>query len=436
MLMIFVALLLVLANGFFVAAEFALVKVRSTQLDVRVAEGNRRAAIARPMLDDLPRYLAVCQLGITLASLALGWIGEPAFEAMLHPVFVVLGLPEDVVDWMAFLLGFSLISAFHIVLGEVAPKNLAISRTEPVVLLVAAPIRLLYALSWPVLTLLNGSANLFLRWALGIEPVDEHTLAVHADELQQIAAESAESGHITQGESKLLEGVFRFSDRVAREIMVPRDKVLAIDLARPVDDVLKEALANGHSRYPLFNKDLDGVVGVLHMKDLTTRIAAGQPIRTLRDLARPVMFVPESMAAQRLLRAFQRQRSHLAIVLDEYGGVTGVVTLEDTMEELVGEIQDEHDEERQPIEAFDGGWSVSGRVVLSEVCGVMGIPEVEAEASTVSGFVMEKLGRTAAVGDVVDLTPEWIVRVVQVERRAIERVEITRPSPTTPVPTA
>ncbi len=432
-MMIALAMFLVFANGFFVAAEFALVKVRSTQLDVLVAEGDRRARLARPMLDDLPRYLAVSQLGITLASLALGWIGEPAIERLLHPMFEAVNIGQPVAGWLSFGLGFTLISAMHIVLGEVAPKNLAIARTEAVVLAVAAPIRLLYIAAWPALVLLNGSANVVLR-ALGIEPADEHNLSVHSDELQQIAADSAEAGHITKGEGQLLENVFRFSDRVAREIMVPRDKVRGIDLKRPMEDVVKDALENGHSRYPVFEKDLEGVIGVLHMKDLMARIGSGKPIGALKDLVRPAMFVPETMSAKRLLGMFQRQRSHLAIVLDEYGGVTGVVTLEDTIEELVGEIQDEHDDERQPVETIDGGFSVEGRILLSEL-GPLIDTSIDSDSTTLSGYVMEQLGRTASVGDAAEIGEHWRARVVQVDRRSIERVEVTRRAAPTLAPT-
>lgn len=422
------AIFLVFANGFFVASELALVKVRASQLELRAAEGNGAARIARGIQQDLPRYLAVTQLGITLASLLLGWVGEPAFEHALKPIFDLVRVPDEIGHWLAFGLGFALITFLHIVVGEVAPKNLAIARADTIAIAVAWPMRLLHTIFLPALVVLNGASNLVLR-LIGVEPQADHGLSMPADELKQIAEESAESGYITKGEGTLLSNVFRFSDRVAREIMVPRAKVRGIDLKRTVEESLQYALENGHSRYPLYDGDLDGIVGVLNMKDLMPRLSTGQPIRSLRELSRPPMWVPETMPAQRLLRTFQRQRSHLAMVLDEYGAVTGVITLEDTIEELVGDIQDEHDEERQPVENIQGGFSVEGRMLLSEITTLLDIPEIDSQATTLSGYVMEHLGRIASVGDTVPLGTGWVGRVVQIERRAIERVEITPGQP-------
>jgi CBS domain containing-hemolysin-like protein len=420
-----VAVLLVAANAFFVAAEFALVKVRSTQLELRASEGSRAAGLARGMLDHLDGYLSACQLGITLASLGLGWIGEPAVAVALRPVLAQVGIADEAtVETFAFVVAFSLISFAHITIGEQAPKNLAITHPETLAIAFAWPMRFFYVVLWPALVVVNGASNAMLR-VLGVRVTSEHTLAVPADELAKIAAESAAEGRITQGQGTLLSKVFSFSDRVAREIMVPRNKVRGIDLRRPVDESLQFALESGHSRYLLYDVDIDGVVGVLHMKDLTPRLASGQPIRTLREFARPAMFVPETMPAHRLLRTFQRQRSHLAVVLDEFGGVTGIVTIEDTLEELVGEIQDEHDEERLPVETIEGGWSVEGRMLLSEIEALLAIPSIESEATTLSGLVMERLGRVAQVGDTVPIDA-FAAKVVQVDRRSIERVEITK----------
>ncbi len=419
------AAFLIFANGFFVAAEFALVKVRATQLEVRAAAGNRSAAAARSILDHLDAYLSATQLGITLASLALGWIGEPTVAHLLEPVFARLEVSEELAHTISMAIGFTVISFLHIVVGEVAPKSLALAKPEAISMAVAVPMRAFYFLFLPALVVLNKSSNALLR-AIGVDPGSEHGGAVRADELRQIAENSADAGQITQGESALLSNVFTFSDRVAREIMVPRSKVRGIDLRRPLDESLRFALENGHSRYPLYDRDLEGVVGVLHAKDLTARMMSGPPVKNLRELARPAIFVPETMSAQRLLRIFQRQRAHLAIVLDEFGGVTGVVTIEDTLEELVGEIQDEHDEERMPVEEIAGGFSVEGRLLLSELERLLEIPPIDTEAATLSGYIMENLGRVALLGDSVEIA-EWVARVVQIDRRSIERVEITRP---------
>jgi CBS domain containing-hemolysin-like protein len=421
---LFLAAFLILANGFFVAAEFALVKVRSTQLDVRAAGGDRLAALARSILNHLDAYLSATQLGITLSSLGLGWVGEPVMERLLAPALRLAGLDHEASHSVSAVAGFAIISFLHIVVGEVAPKSLAIAKAETTSVVVAAPMRVFYLLFWPALMLLNASSNLLLR-SVGIEPVTGHSLAVPAEELEQIAAESAAGGQLTAAQGLLLSNVFRFSDRVAREIMVPRSKVRGIDLRRPIEEALGYALENGHSRYPLYERDLDGIIGILHMKDLMPRLASRQLTKSLRELARPAIFVPETMPAQRLLRTFQRQRSHMAIVLDEFGGVTGVVTLEDNLEELVGDIQDEHDEERQPVEPIDQGFSVEGRLSLSEVEALLEAEEIESGATTLSGYIMERLGRVAQVGDSVPIDG-WTARVTQVEHRSIERVELIR----------
>lgn len=419
---LFLAILLVFANAFFVAAEFALVKVRSTQLDVRVAQGHRAAAVARTMVTHLDAYLSVTQLGITFASLGLGWVGEPSVAALVQPLLTPLGVEEETGHTIAFGVGFGVISFLHIVLGEVAPKSLAIARPEAITIGVAYPMRVFYLMFWPALLVLNSSSNAILR-VLGVETGGHHSLAVPAEELRHIAEESAAGGQISKGQGALLSNVFTFSDRVAREIMVPRAKVRGIDLRRPVKESLRFALESGHSRYPIFDRDLDGIVGILHMKDLTPRIVSGQTIKTLRDLVRPAIFVPESLSAQRLLRIFQRQRSHMAIVLDEFGAVTGITTIEDTLEELVGEIQDEHDEERQPIEKTEQGYSVDGRVLVSVLEDELDLRSTESEATTLSGYVMEQLGRVAQIGDEVSFG-DWTARVTQVDRRSIERVEL------------
>jgi len=432
---VLIAVALILANAFFVLAEFALVRVRSTQLDLRISSGSRRARVARRMLDHLDGYLSACQLGVTVASLALGWIGEPAVAALLSPVFHWLAVGSTTAHQISLVVGFTLISVLHIVVGEQAPKNLAIAQAESTVLLVAYPLRGAYLLFYPFLVVVNGASNALLR-ALGVRLHPSHGLAVHADELKQIAAESAAGGQISAGESALLSKVFTFSDRGTRDIMVPRNKVSAIDLAWPVAQALQFALETGHSRYPLYDGTLDGVVGVLHMKDLTRLLMAGRKIESLRALCRPPLFVPETLAAQRLLRTFQRRHSHMAVVLDEYGGVTGIVTIEDALEELVGEIQDEHDEgEVPPIVELPNGYSVGGRVLLAELEPLLAVAPFESEASTVAGYLMERLGRLAEPGDSVRLGP-WRATVVQVDRHAIDRVEIVRHESLKPAPSA
>ena len=422
--LLLLAAALVLANAFFVAAEFALVRVRTTQLDLRVTSGSRAAVVARSMMNRLDAYLSACQLGVTFASLGLGWVGEPATAAVLRPVFEWLSVGPALSHRISLAVGFALISMVHIVVGEQAPKNFAIAQAEKTALFVAWPLRAVYLAFYPLLIVVNGASNALLR-AFGVAQFSAHSFAVRPDELRQIAAASAAEGQITAGESALLSKVFTFSDRVAREIMVPRHKVSGIDLRQPLEETLAQSLETGHSRYPVYERSLDGVVGILHMKDLTRRLVAGERAPNLRELARPPVFVPETLPAQRLLRMFQKRHSHMALVLDEYGSVTGMVTIEDALEELVGEIQDEHDDEVAPVVEIDGGYSVEGRVLLADIEPLLGVPPFETESSTIAGYVMERLGRLGEVGDIVHIGP-WRARIVEVQRRAIERIELKR----------
>lgn len=429
------ALVLILVNGFFVAAEFALVKVRATQLDGRVAEGSSAAVAARGILDQLDAYLSACQVGITLASLGLGWVGEPVVAAALAPLFHRLELSEQTSHQVALAVGFVSISFLHIVVGEQAPKNFAISQPLLVSTAVAWPLRAVYVVFWPALVVLNGASNAVLR-LLGIPASSEHEAAVPAEELRRMAAQSAAQGEITVGQGELLSNVFRFSGRVARDIMVPRAKIAAVDLAWPFPRLLDFVLDNEQSRYPVYEGDLDEVVGILHLKDLTKRLRVdGWTGEGLRELLRPPLFVPETLSAQRLLRVFQHEHSHLAIVLDEHGSVAGVMTIEDALEELVGEIQDEHDDERERVEPLPGGgWSVDGGASLTEVQELLELPPFTSDSTTLSGFVMESLGRIGRVDDRVALGRGYEARVTTVVGRVSERVEVTRPNGATPVP--
>jgi CBS domain containing-hemolysin-like protein len=418
---------LILGNGFFVAAEFALVKVRSTQLDVLVDEGSRSAVVARHLVEHLDGYLSATQLGITIMSLGLGWIGEPAVARLLDPVFHAVHLPEEAIHPVSIAIAFTGISFLHIVVGEVAPKSLAIARPVGVSLAVSMPMRVFYIAFYPALVVLNASANLLLK-AFGIEPAGTHALAVEAAELQRITEDSVAGGQLSKEEGDLLSNVFTFSTRRANEIMVPRNRVHAIDLADPAQEALAAALEHGHSRYPLFDGSLDDIVGVLHLKDLLPAVVAGEPRRLLRDLARPPLYVPETLPAEKVMRMMQAQRIHLAVVLDEYGTVAGIVWLEDALEELVGDIQDEHDEESDEVEPIEGGFALEGHLTFDDLAGVLGVELPKSASTTLQGFLMEQLERLPRRGDTVQLG-EWTLRVVELEKRAITRVEAIKGKP-------
>ena len=436
---LFLAVFLILLNGFFVAAEFALVKVRPTQLESHIARGSRLAAMAKVCLDDLDSYLSATQLGITLASLGLGWIGEPVVEAMLHPLFESMGVPAPSALTIAAAVGFTIISFMHIVAGEVAPKSIAIAKPEIVSMYVAPVMRAFHTVFYPALVVLNASSNLLLR-LIKIEPVKGHGMAMSSEELRKIAADSVEGGMITENQGTLLQNVFRFEDRITHEVMVPRNRVIAIDITMPVEEVLDRVMSRhdvdeegerrwhrGHTRFPLYSGTLDEIVGVLHLKDLMVLLRERDQI-DLKEIARAPNFVPETMPVHQLLGEFQRLRSHLAVVVDEHGGVAGIVTLEDTLEELVGEIQDEFDTERPPIEEIPGGFSVDGAHLLADFMLQLGLPPVDSEADTISGFVMEQLGRIPVEDDIINAEGGWAIEVVAMDRRRVERVHVIRQS--------
>ncbi|MEZ4241630.1 MAG: hemolysin family protein [Myxococcota bacterium] len=430
-LLLFTAFL-IFANGFFVAAEFGLVKVRSTQLEVSAAEGNRLAGVARGMLDHLDSYLSATQLGITLTSLGLGWVGEPAVAAALGPLFALTPLSEEAVHSVSMVIGFGLISFLHIVLGEVAPKSLAIARPVTTSTIVAGPMRVFHWLFYPPLIVLNAASNGVLR-LFGVEPAGTHSLAVHGDELVRIVEESAAGGTISVGEGEMVSNVFAFSHRVAREIMVPRNRVHGIDLLEPIEPQLADALEQGHSRCPVYEGDLDAVVGMLHLKDLLKQDVASISQVELRKMLRQPLFVPESLRAEKVMRRMQARRTHLAVVVDEHGGVAGVVSLEDALEELVGDIQDEYDEELQDVQPIDGGFALSGSVLLEDLAPLLQIRVPDSDSDTLQGWLMEHLERIPRPGDRLVLDG-WRFDVVEVEQRTVTRAEAHPAAPEAPPP--
>ncbi len=413
---------LVLLNAFFVAAEFALVKVRPTQLDVRVSRGEGRARVARHMVLHLDAYLSATQLGITLTSLALGWVGEPAFAWMIGPLIGwIPGVTPETVHTVAPWLAFGTITALHIVLGELAPKSIAIRLPEPTSLGVAFPLYLFYKITFPVIWLLNHTANLLLR-LIGVKPMSGHELAHDEEELRLLLASSA--GDSLEGSKReLLDNVFELSNRVARQVMVPRADVVYLSTQRPVEENLALARKTGHTRFPLCDGDLDHVIGMVHIKDL---FRTEGPITSLTQISRKIPMIPETLSLDRLLRRMREERMHVAAVLDEYGGVSGVVTLENVIEEIVGSIQDEFDLERPELIARpDGSYLVSGAMLVADIEDELSLELSDRDEDTVGGVVLSELGRSAEKGDHVELGPvRFEVVEVQGNRIRTLRLEI------------
>ena len=415
-------------NAFFVASEFAIVKVRTTTVEALARKGRLAARTARIVVSRLDAYLSATQVGITLASLGLGWVGESAFEPLVAPAVAFFGVESPaVVHSVSFATAFLLITFLHVVVGELVPKNVAIQYSLPTTLWIAIPLRAFYVLLFPLIWSLNSLANGMLRLA-GVPIGSENELAHSEEELRMILAHSQEKGFLTSDERTLLEKVFEFGDRVVRQIMVPRVDVYALYLDRPIEENLATIKQSGHTRYPVCVGDLDHVKGILNIKDLSQR---GPLTRTeeLAALLRPVHFVPDTQPVARLLRGLQRRRRHMAVVVDEYGGTVGIVTLEDVLEEIVGEIQDEFDEEKPELEAdASGAFTARGGLLLEKLAGALAIDtsgEAIEESDTVGGYVAARLGRQARMGDSVDLAGHR-VEVVRMRGPRVVEVKIRR----------
>jgi CBS domain containing-hemolysin-like protein len=401
---ILAALLLVAANGFFVAVEFSLARLRPTQVDEFIEERRPGSKSLRHAVDHIDNYLAGCQLGITLASLGLGVVGEPAFHHLLEPL---LGSGAKVAGVaIAGALAFGLITLLHVVVGELAPKSLAIAQTGRVSLLLMPPMRLFYLVTRPVVDFFNMLGNLLLK-PFGVPPASESGHVPHSEnELRTLLRESAEEGLIQAEESRFTENALLFGDRRAREIMTPRPRIDYITTSDTVDDAVEVAARGGHTRLPLCEQDggLDEPVGVIHVKDLLAVLRDDSVGASLADLARPLARVSDATLIDELLRELRRARQHIALVLDEHGTTIGLVTMEDILEEIVGEIEDEFDERAQGMIRTDGtDVVVDGGAPLRLVSEELGLGVDTQHEATIGGHIVETLGRVPAEGETVRL---------------------------------
>lgn len=415
---------LVLLNGFFVAAEFALVKIRQTRLTQLVSEGNSRAKYAQMVTQKLDGYLSACQLGITLASLGLGWVGEETIAYFLHPLFAWLNMPGYLVTPISVASAFAIITFLHIIFGELMPKSLAIQKAETTSLWTAAPLMFFYKLSYPLIWMLNGTANFLLR-RFGIEPATEKESAHTEEEIRLLVNESHKSGHIDQTEMALVDNVFEFSERLAREIMIPRIDMVCLYDDNTYDENLEIMRDSRHSRLPVAHEDKDRIIGFVHTTDFyLSALTKGEA--NLRDFIRPVVTVPESMEISHVLRLLQKRRSQLAIVIDEYGGTAGLITMEDILEEIVGDIQDEFDEHERPeVESSNNVLSVSGKTLLTELSDYIPIEIYSDDVDTIAGWLYSQLNEEVAAGKSVQYE-NYLFTISELENHRITRVEISQ----------
>ena len=426
-LKILLVLGLVLFNGFFVAAEFALVKVRETQLDPLAARGNRRAKAARNILSHLNAYLSATQLGITMASLGLGWVGEPIFTAMLSPLLASLHVEsEPVRRSISFAIGFSALTFLHISAGELAPKWTAIQRPLPLALWVAQPLRWFYLASYPFNWLLNRASQWLLR-QVGIEPESERERVHSEEELRLLLASSQKRTGATPLGRDIVLNALDLRLRIAREVMRPRQEIAAFDTEATIAECLGVAEKTRFSRFPLCEGgDVDKTLGVVHIKDLYAMRLKARSGADLLPAARKLIYVPETARLEKLLHLFLERKLHLAIVVDEYGGTLGLVTLENILEELVGQIQDEFDQEKPLlVRKGENTWEASGTLPLHELEELLGEPLQEEGISTASGWITHRLGGFPKRGDAVNIGP-YEVRVEEMEGMRVGRLRLTK----------
>lgn len=392
-------------TAFFVATEFAIVKVRTTRIDFLIEEGNKRALDAKKILNNLDGYLSACQLGITVTALGLGWLGEPTIMRLLGPLFDELGIQTILASVLSFAIAFFIITYLHVVVGELAPKIIAIQKAEAVTLILAKPLILFYKLMYPFIWLLNGSARVFIR-LFGFKPTDQHEEAHSEEELRLILSESYKSGEINQAEMTFVTNVFEFDERVAKEIMVPRTEMVCFEQKASFKENISTVNDGQFTRYPVIVDDKDDVVGLVNIKDIfTAQLNDEQPI-TIDSYIRPILHVSEATPIKQVLLKMQKERIHMAIVNDEYGGTAGLVTVEDVIEEIVGDIRDEFDiDEHALIEKkSNDNLVVSGKLQLEEVNELLGIDLNDEDIDTIGGWIFTqnldaKLGTVIEHGD-------------------------------------
>ncbi len=433
------ALLLVIANGFFVATEFAIVKIRPTRLQALADEGRPGAGNALKMVEKLDAYLSATQFGITLASLGLGWLGEPAFAHLLEPLLVRI-IPESaapaVAHTVAVAVAFAIITMLHIVVGELAPKSYAIQRAEATTLAVAVPMRIFYFVFYPAIWLLNGVAG-WVRKAFGMHTAHEASDAHSEDELRVILHSSAEAGAITTARAELLERSLEMAQKTARQVMVPRHQVKFLDMEEPLDKCVADARAAGHTWLPVCRGNMDEVEGVVNVKDLFFLLSRGE-LRSLSQVQRPVLYVPEHVTLEQLLNEFRRRRRQTALVVDEHGGTSGLVTIADVVAEVVGDVA-ELGRRVDEVRSLPGGrFELPGSAQLDDLEERLDvsfeIKDEDVEVTTIAGYIMARLGRIPEKGDQLKLDL-WRIQVEEVDGPRVMKVTVepqSGPKPATP----
>lgn len=422
---------LIAFTAFFVASEFAIVKVRSTRIDQLVAEGNTRAINAKKLVSNLDEYLSACQLGITITALGLGWLGEPTIEAILHPAFNYFDLPESVSSVLSFIIAFSLVTYIHVVVGELTPKTFAIQRAEQITLAVAKPLIIFDKLMYPVIHGMNGSARFLATKVFGLDAVSESEVAHSEEELRMILSDSFKGGEINQAEYKYVNKIFEFDDRIAKEIMVPRTEITSIDKDFTLDEVFQLIGVEQYTRYPVTDGDKDHIIGLVNMKNLLTAYIKDPTNATtpVSDYMQPIIRVIENMPIADLLLKIQRERIHMAILMDEYGGTSGLVTIEDIIEEIVGDIRDEFDTDELPEvqKLEENHYIVDAKMLIENVNDLLSIDIDEEDIDTIGGWFMTKSYETVKGEKIQEQGYDFMIK--EIDGHHIQYLEIIKSAP-------
>ncbi|CAG7649217.1 hypothetical protein PAESOLCIP111_05819 [Paenibacillus solanacearum] len=413
---------LIVLTAFFVATEFAIIRIRSSRIDQLVLEGKKNALSVRKVTNNLDGYLSACQLGITITALGLGWLGEPTVEKMLLPLFERWHFNGELSHVLSFFIAFLSVTYIHVVIGELAPKTWAIQKAEFISFLVARPIIIFYKVMYPFIWLLNGSANKLVN-LFGLKPAKDHEEAHSEEEIQIILSESLQSGKINNTEYGYVSRIFAFDEMVAKEIMVPRTDMVCLytnkSLAENMDIIRKEQ----YTRFPVVNDNKDHVVGMINTKQLFLEYQDNSEL-DFNKLIHPVLTVPDALPVKSLLKRMQQQRVHIAILVDEYGGTTGLITIEDILEEIVGEIRDEFDaDERKDVEKLDDNcYLLDGKVSLDDVSALTGLDLAEEEADTVGGWLYSQIDEAKAGKSLIRNHVTFIIR--EAAKHRIKKVEL------------
>ncbi|MDQ0414670.1 hemolysin family protein [Mesobacillus stamsii] len=424
--LVWIAILIAL-TAFFVVSEFAIVKVRTSRIDQLIEEGNKKAILAKRVISGLDEYLSACQLGITVTALAIGWLGEPTIAKLLEPLFIRLNVSPSLGHILSVGIAFAAITFLHVVIGELAPKTLAIQKAEWVSLNTAGPLILFYKVMYPFIWILNGSARLTVG-LFGLKPASENDLAHSEEELRIILSESLKSGEINQSEFKYVNKIFEFDNRIAKEIMVPRTEIISLSMEDSLETFLQIVKDEKFTRYPVIDGDKDHIVGLVNIKEFMTDLIQDQDRgkKAIASYIRPIIRVIDSIPIHDLLVKMQKERIHMAILMDEYGGTSGLVTVEDILEEIVGEIRDEFDMDEVPMirKIKESHYIIDAKMLVSELNDLLALEINDEDVDTLGGWILTK-NYEVKQGDVVSFGM-YHFKIIEMEEHHIKYIEVTK----------